>query len=94
MMAVELSVLDRGVGPPAPLRRRRRDIDWNAIECDYRSASLSLRELAAKHGCSHSSIANFAGRHGWTRNPPHRLPVEREASQPTGESTCFISNMD
>jgi hypothetical protein len=52
-----------------PSRRYRRDIDWRSIEQDYRSGSFSLRELAQKHGCSHSAIANFAGRHGWTRKP-------------------------
>jgi len=93
-MTLERFVLDRGVGPPAPLRRCRREIDWNAIECDYRSASLSLRELAAKHGCSHSAIANFAGRHGWTRERPHRHAVDSHESRPTGEPTCFLSSMD
>jgi len=93
-MTLELFVRDRGVSPPAPLRRRRRDIDWNAIECDYRSASLSLRELAAKHGCSHSAIANFASRHGWTREPLLRPAVESHESPRTGEPTCFNSNMD
>ena len=48
-------------------RTKRRDIDWNAIEHDYHASPLSLRELAMKHGCSHSTIANFAGRHGWVR---------------------------
>jgi hypothetical protein len=53
--------------------QRRRDIDWPAIEQDYhayRAGLLSLRELALKHGCSHSAIANFAGRHGWPRKRP------------------------
>ena len=53
--------------------QRRRDIDWSAIERDYhayRAGLLSLRELALKHGCSHSAIANFAGRHGWPRKRP------------------------
>jgi len=49
-------------------RRGRRDINWNAIEQDYRAGLLSLRELAEKHDCAHSTIANYAGRHCWTRN--------------------------
>jgi len=28
---------------------------------------LSLRDMAKKHSCSHSAIANRAGRHGWVR---------------------------
>jgi len=50
--------------------QRRRDIDWSAIALDYYDycgGLLSLRELALKHGCSHSAIANFADRHGWPR---------------------------
>ena len=51
-------------------RRRNGGIDWLAVERDYRAGLLSLRELGQKHGCSHSTIANFASRHGWTRAQP------------------------
>jgi len=54
--------------PRLPSRRGRRDIDWPAIERDYRAGLLSLRDLAEKHDCAHSTIANYAGRHGWTRS--------------------------
>ena len=46
---------------------QRVSIDWQAIERDYRAGQLSLRDMAGKHGCSHSAIANHADRHGWTR---------------------------
>lgn len=56
---------------PMPGRRRgivrRLSTDWCAVERDYRTGSLSLREMSLKHGCSHSAIANRAGRNGWTR---------------------------
>ena len=48
--------------------RRDTPIDWAAVEVDYRAGRLSLRELGEKHGCSHSTIANFASRHAWSRN--------------------------
>ena len=41
--------------------------DWAAVETDYRTAGLSLRQMAARHGCHHSSIANRARRQGWRR---------------------------
>jgi hypothetical protein len=47
---------------------RNTSIDWRDVERDYREGRLSLRQLALKHRCSHSTIANFAGRHGWTRD--------------------------
>lgn len=51
--------------PAAPKKPR---IDWDAVERDYRASSLTLRELAAKHGCGHSAIANRVTRNGWTRD--------------------------
>jgi uncharacterized protein YjcR len=45
----------------------RMAIDWHAVERDYRAGALSLRDMANKHGCSHSAIANRASRHQWTR---------------------------
>ena len=64
---------------------RRRDIDWNAVERDYRTGAFSLRELAERHRCSHSAIANFASRHGWTRHPS---PAVDGQVPPTGQPTC------
>ncbi|MDN3920079.1 hypothetical protein [Roseateles violae] len=52
----------------ANIDKGRRDLDWSAIELDYRAGILSLRELGAKHRCSHSTIANLAGRKGWLRS--------------------------
>jgi hypothetical protein len=64
--------LNPGVSPKSPFpdsnrSRYRTPIDWSAIERDYRRGGMSLRELAGKYGCSHSTIANFAGRQGWSR---------------------------
>jgi hypothetical protein len=58
---------------PRQPRRRNLAIDWLAIEHDYRAGDLSLRALGQKHGCAHSTIANFASRHGW----PRRTSVSR-----------------
>ncbi len=67
-------------------RRRAQPLAWPAIEGDYRAGLLSLRALAQKHGCSHSTIANFAARQGWVRNasPAHQgtpTKATRECTQ-------------
>ena len=85
-MELERSALS-AVGGVRQRLYRRRDIDWPAVERDYRSGSFSLRELAERHRCSHSAIANFAGRHGWTRNPSPA--VKGQGSPHTGQPTCF-----
>lgn len=46
----------------------RRIKDREALERDYRATNLTLRELAEKHGTSHSAIANLVKRHGWQRD--------------------------
>jgi hypothetical protein len=51
---------------PKPKAKPRTD--WEAVERDYRATNLTLRELADKHGCSHSAIANQVTRKGWVRD--------------------------
>jgi hypothetical protein len=91
-MALEAVTFDHHAGMASP--RRRQNIDWPAIERDYRSGSYSLRALALKHGCSHSAIANFAGRHGWSRNPTLLPTMAGKGSQHSGEPRCVAGNMD
>lgn len=68
----------------APIAAPRRNIDWKTVEQDYRHAGLSLRDLACKHGCSHSAIANRAVRLGWMRVGAVK-PVNTGIGQPRTE---------
>jgi hypothetical protein len=36
---------------------KRRALDWEAIERDYRTGRFTLRELEAKHGTNNATIA-------------------------------------
>ncbi len=42
--------------------------DWEAIERAYRAGSLSIRNIAEKHGVGESSIRKRAKKHGWQRD--------------------------
>lgn len=42
---------------PEPTQARRRRLDWEAIERDYRTGKFTLRELEAKHGTNNATIA-------------------------------------
>lgn len=58
-----------GKAPPAttaPAKRRR--IDWEAVERDYRTGKFTLRELEAKHGASYSEISRHAKRESWQKD--------------------------
>ena len=52
----------------AATTEKKRRVDWDAVERDYRVTQLTLRELAAKHGCTHGAVAQQAKKRGWTRD--------------------------
>jgi hypothetical protein len=58
---------------------RRSDIDWDAIERDYRTGKFTLRELAAKHGVSHQAIAKRVKSKGWTQDLGEAIRVATNA---------------
>jgi uncharacterized protein YjcR len=49
-------------------------IDWSAVRRDYEAGHLSLRAIGEKHGCAHSTIANYASRNSWTRSAALVIP--------------------
>lgn len=50
------------------VKPRRRRIDWEAIERDYRTGQFSLRELEIKHKAGYSDIFRRAKKEGWTKD--------------------------
>ena len=58
-------------GTPTPTKQKtakRRKVDWDAVERDYRTGKFTLRELADKHGCSHTAVAKHIKDGGWTQD--------------------------
>lgn len=47
---------------------RRNDIDWEAVEKDYRAGQLTFRQMADVHSVSVSQIREKAKQLGWERN--------------------------
>lgn len=45
----------------------KKPVDWVEIERDYRSGTMSIRELAAWYGISDTAIRKRAKRDGWAR---------------------------
>lgn len=45
-----------------------REIDWEAIEREYRAGQLSVIEIARQQGLSHTAINKRAKKSGWTRD--------------------------
>lgn len=61
------------------------DIDWLAVEADYRPNVLSLRAIGAKHGCTEGAIRKKVRKEGWVRDLSEKIKskaddlVRREA---------------
>lgn len=61
---------------------KRQDIDWTAIEAEYRAGTLSNRQIAERFGVSESAIRSRANKGKWVRSahesaqPRAHLPVQ------------------
>jgi uncharacterized membrane protein len=53
--------------------------DWERIEGDYRAGVLSVREIAASQGISHTAIQKRAKAEGWVRDLSKRIQDKAEA---------------
>ena len=58
---------------------KRRRIDWEAVERDYRSGQLSLRQIAGLHGCSDGAIRKRAKKHKWRQDLTEEVRKETAA---------------
>lgn len=47
---------------------KRKRIDWEAVERDYRTGKFTLRELETKHGPSYAEISRKSKKQGWTKD--------------------------
>jgi len=47
---------------------KKARLDWQAVERDYRTGKFTSRELAEKHGCTHTAINKKAREHGWSQD--------------------------
>jgi hypothetical protein len=47
----------------------KKEINWIAVEGEYRAGVQSLRMIAMKHGCTEGAIRKQAKKMGWMRDP-------------------------
>lgn len=55
-------------------------VDWERIETLYRAGTLSVREIAAKHGVSHTAIAKRAAKDKWARDLKAKIKAKADAA--------------
>lgn len=57
---------------------KRRVIDWEAIEKDYRAGIKSLRKMAEEYEVSHVAIKKRADKEGWPRDLQEKIKAAAE----------------
>ena len=53
---------------PVVEKKKRKDIDWEAIEREYRAGQLSTYAISRKHKISDNSIRKRVAKEGWARD--------------------------
>lgn len=59
---------------------QRPDVDWEAVERDYRATSLSYQQIADKYGVDKSSVYRRAKSCGWERDLTHHVKSATRAA--------------
>lgn len=70
----------------------KQAFDWEAIERDYRAGLLSVREIAVRHGCTHTAINKRAKVDGWARDLKAKIRAKAEALVSKREVSSEVSS--
>ncbi len=65
--------------------------DWERIESDYRAGLLSVREIGATHGISHTAINKRAKAEGWDRDLSAKIKAKADALVSKREVSAEVS---
>ncbi|NII73921.1 hypothetical protein FHW84_002494 [Dyella sp. SG562] len=69
----------------------KKPTDWERIESDYRAGLLSVREIAATHGISHTAINKRARTDGWDRDLSAKIKAKADALVSKREVSSQVS---
>lgn len=59
-------------------KEKRKPVDWEAVEKDFRAGIKTLRQIADENGCTHPAIKRRADRDGWGRNLQAKIQAAAE----------------
>lgn len=70
-------------------------IDWDAIEREYRTGQLSIREIGRQYGVSHVSIHRHAKADGWERDLSRKVrQIVKSRLVTTGAESTSVPSTD
>lgn len=70
------------------------ETDWEGIERDYRAGVLSVREIGAAYGVSHTAIQKRARRDGWERDLLAKVRAKADAKVAKAAVASVVSKED
>lgn len=68
--------------------------DWEAIERAYRAGSLSIRNIAEKHGTKEGTIRSRAKKHGWQRDLTEQVKSSTNDKLSRSASRTIVTRED
>lgn len=72
---------------------KHNNLDWEAIERDYRAGIATLRVIADTHGTTHTTVLNKAKAEGWERDLSAKIAAKAEAILSKSEVADLSSNL-
>lgn len=75
---------------------KKRTVDWEAVERDFRTAKFTLRELGEKHRVTHTTIGRRAEREGWSKDLQQAIRQATNAKliAETVQQKCTTAHQD
>jgi len=61
------------------MARQKKEVDWTALEVDYRANMKSMRQLAAEYGISTARIGQVADERSWVRDLAAKIAAKTQA---------------
>lgn len=70
---------------------RRKAPDWERIEVQFRANTMSVREIAAQHGISHTAINKRAKDFSWERDLQAKIKAKADALVSKAQVSAEVS---
>jgi hypothetical protein len=70
---------------------RGKDLDWQAIENDYRTGLMTDRQIAAQYGTTHATIGRRARSEGWEQDLNARIMAKAQSELSKAELSIELS---
>ena len=74
------------------MTEKKKPIDWERIEYDYRAGILSVREISEARGVSHTAVNKKAKQLGWERDLKAKIKAKADALVSKAEVSKEVSS--